>query len=174
MQPPSDHKLELTFAHLSPIRLGVNQIEVVYAYTPPLHAPNIEHRLPISPTQAVKRWTQGRLQASAGPDIARFIIRDAKVVEEKLPTTGGFLGYFTIDQGARYDATLDVLLEIVDGRGKRHAFTEATANYTQTVPEDISINERENYWFGLMENLLKIFDQEMETAIHNHLSDFLR
>ncbi len=172
--PPTGHQPELTFAHLPPIRLGVDRIEIVYAYTPPMRAPNVEHRLPTSPMEAAKHWAEERLQASAGPAIARFIIRNAKVVEEKLPTTGGFLGYFTIDQGARYEATLDVFLEIVDGKGKRLAFAEAKANYTQTVPEDMSINERESYWFRLTENLLKSFDQEMGAAIREHLSDFLR
>ena len=128
----------------------------------------------LSPMEAAKHWAEERLRASVGPAIARFIIRDAKVVEEKLPTTGGFLGYFTVDQEARYEATLDVLLEIVDGEGKRLAFAEAKAHHTQTVPEDLSINERESYWFGLTENLLKSFDQEMETAIRGHLAGFLR
>lgn len=172
--PPTGHQPELTFAHLSPIRLGVDRIEIVYAYAPPMRAPNIEHRLPTSPMEAAKHWAEERLQASAGPAIARFIIRDAKAVEEKLATTGDLLGYFTVDQGARYEATLDVLLEIVDGKGKRLAFAEAKAHYTQTVPENMSINEREGYWFGLTENLLKNFDQEMETAIRDHFSDFLR
>ncbi|MCE2510936.1 MAG: hypothetical protein J4G10_08245 [Alphaproteobacteria bacterium] len=172
--PPSDRQPELTFNHLAPIRLGVDRIEIVHAYAPPLRAPNVEHLLSTPPMDAAKRWAEERLRASVGPATARFTIRDAKVIEEKLPTTGGFLGYFTVEQGARYDATLDVLLEIIDGKGKRIAFAEAAAHYSQTVPEDASINERENYWFQLTENLLKTFDQEMGAAIQSHLAGFLR
>ncbi|MGB1547384.1 MAG: hypothetical protein ACPHIA_02465 [Alphaproteobacteria bacterium] len=172
--PPSDRQPELTFSHLPPIRLGVDRIEIVYAYTPPMRAPNVEHRLPTSPMDAAKRWAEERLQAAVGPAIARFTIRDARVIEEKLPTTGGFMGYFTVEQGARYDATLDVLIEIFDGKGGRLAFAEAKAHYDQTIPEDASVNERENYWFKLTENLMKSFDQQMETAIRSHLGGFLR
>ena len=170
--PPATTHAQLTFAHQEPIRLAVGKVEIAHAYAPPLRAPNVEHRFPTPPMRAAERWAADRLQAMGGDAIARFVILDAKVLEEKLPTTGGVGGYFTIDQSARYTASLSVRLEIVDKKGKRLAFAEAKAFRDQTVPENASVNVREEYWFRLTETLVKDFDREMETAIQAHLAGF--
>lgn len=170
--PPATTHAQLTFGHQTPIRLAVEKVEIVRAYAPPMRAPNVEHRFPTSPMKAAERWAADRLQAMGGTAIARFVILDAKVIEEKLPTTGGLGGYFTIDQSARYTAALSVRLEIIGEKGKRLAFAEAKAFRDQSVPENASVNMREDYWFRLTEALIKDFDREMETAIQAHLAGF--
>jgi len=173
--PPAISQPQLTYAHQAKIHLDVDAIEIVHAYVPPMRAPNVEHLFPTSPMKTVERWATDRL-AAAGTSrtgrTARFVILDAKVVEEKLPTTGGISGYFTVDQGARYTAALEARLEIIDAQGTRRAFAEAKAFRDQTVPENASVNKREDYWFRLTEDLLKDFDREMETAIQTHLAGF--
>lgn len=170
--PPAINQPQLTFAHQVPIRLGVRRIEIVRAYSPPMRAPNVEHRFTTSPAKAAERWATDRLQAAGGDAVARFVILDASVLEEKLPTTGGLGGYFTVDQGARYTANLEVRLDILDSKGVRLAFGEAKAFRDQTVPENASINAREGHWFRLTEDLLKDFDREIQTIIQTHLAGF--
>ena len=173
--PPAPSQPQLTYAHKAPIRLDVNAIKIMPAYTPPMRAPNVEHLFPAPPMRAAKNWGTSRLSAadiSASGATARFVILDAGVIEEKLPTTGGIGGYFTVDQGARYTATLKARLEIIDAQGTRIAFAEATAFRDQTIPENASVNKREDYWFRLTEDLLKDFNREMEAAIQTHLSRF--
>jgi len=172
--PPATNQPQLTYAHQATIRLNVDAIEIVRAYTPPMRTPNVEHLFPTSPMKTAERWATDRLTAAGAPGgaIARFVILDARVVEEKLPTTSGIGGYFTVDQGARYTATLEARLEIIDAQGTRRAFAEARAFRDQTVPENASINKREDYWFRLTEDLLKDFDREMEAAIQTHLAGF--
>ncbi len=172
--PPAISQPSLTFGHLPPIRLGVDRIEILDATQPSMQAPNVEHRFPTPPAKAAERWARDRLHAAVGPATARIVIRNAKVTEEKLPKTSGLTGFFTVDQAARYDATLDVLIEIVDGKGKRLAFAETRVEQSQTVPEDVSVNEREAYWFRLVEALLRTFDAEMEANIRTHLAGYLR
>jgi len=173
--PPATSQPQLTYTHQAKIRLDVDAIEIVHTYAPPMQAPNVEHLFPTSPMKTAERWATDRLVAAGASRTgvtARFVILDARVVEEKLPTTGGIGGYFTVDQGARYTATLEARLEIIDAQGKRRAFAEAKAFRDQTVPENASINKREDYWFLLTEDLLKDFEREMETAIQTHLAGF--
>src|SRR5262245_23291444 len=99
---------DLTYAHLGAIRLAVAHVEIVEAYRPPLAAPNIDHRMPVIPAAALRRWAEDRLAATGeGTARARFTIRDARVTETELPRTEGVRGLFTTDQGQRYDLRME-------------------------------------------------------------------
>ena len=47
---------ELTFAHLTPIKLNVAKINVEVQYKPTLRKPNVEHLFPTPPAEAIKQW----------------------------------------------------------------------------------------------------------------------
>lgn len=170
--PPAP-KLELTYAHLDPINLAVGQVEVVEDYVPPLRDPNIDHLVPVSPTAAARRWAEDRLRSAGGERRAQFVINNAEVIETKLPVERGVRGAVTVDQAARYDATLKVTLEIRDGRGFRVAFATAEASRSATISENLTLRERDLFFFRLVEELVADLNVELEARIGEFLEAYL-
>lgn len=165
---------DITFTHEQPIRLDVARIEVVNEYVPPLNPPNVEHLFPVSIAAAVERWGRDRLQAVGADGVVRIIIRDASVREIDLRRTGGVRGAFTTDQAQRYDGRVEVLVEVSSPRGQRSGSTSAMAQRSQTVPENITLNERDRVYFNLADILLKDIDRELERNISQYLPLFIR
>jgi|APSaa5957512535_1039671.scaffolds.fasta_scaffold21293_4 hypothetical protein len=163
---------DLRFDHLPMIELNVAQIEVVEHYRSPLKAPNVEHELPLAPAKAMRNWARDRLRAVGNNGVARFIIMDASVKAEALVKKKGLKAAFTKDQAARYDARLEAKLEVENTGGLAKGFATATATRQRTIPEGISLNDRDDALYHFVELAAKDFDQVMATNIDRHLSAF--
>ncbi len=165
---------EITFSHLAPIEIAAAQIEIVEDYVPPLAAPNVEHKFPTPPAQAVRQWAKDRLRLVGDDGVLRVIIRDASVIETKLEKTGGVRGAFTVDQSERYDARLAVVVEVRSIRGFQDAFASAIAERSRTVAEDISLYDRELVFFEMTKSMMDDLDAELEKNIRQFLARFVR
>lgn len=172
--PPKQAFPELTWSHLAPFKLDVAEVEVVSEFEPTFKPPHVEHFVPAPPEQAARRWARDRLKAAGAQGRARVIIKDASIKEVPLEVGKDVRGYFTTEQAQRYDAAVEVEIEIRGPRGYRDGYVRARAERTQTVPEDITLNERERVWFELTEGLMKDFDAEMSKNIRQYLGRFLR
>jgi hypothetical protein len=158
-----------------PLRLLVANLEVQSRYTPPLRAPNVDHQFPITPENAMRQWAKDRLVPSGGSQaVARFIVLDASVVEEALPRTSGVRGALTTDQAERYSAKAEAVLEIADPSGRVIGTTEARVSLSRTVPEGVTLNEREKFWYTLTGDLIAQFDREMEATVRRYLVNWLQ
>jgi hypothetical protein len=164
---------ELTFQHLKPLSLNVAKLEIVSAYKPSMSAPNVDHLFHMSPAGALDRWTEDRLRAVGKNGLALFTILEASVTETPLDMKKGIIGTFTKDQSERYDAILEAKLEIFDDDGLSIGFARAKATRSVTVSEDASVNQREQVWFHLTEELVRDIDKELETNISIYLSRWL-
>ncbi|MBV8536994.1 MAG: hypothetical protein JO128_15445 [Alphaproteobacteria bacterium] len=175
--PPQNRFPDLTYAHLGKIRLDVAQISVVSDYKSPFAPPNIEQDMPVLPEKAMRRWATDRLVATGSPGhTAQFVITDAKVTDSKLAKTPGLRGVFTTDQSDRYDTSFAARIVVKAEPGSFGGAGQATASATrsQTVPEGITVNEREKVWFGLVEATMNDLNVELERQIREHLQLFLR
>ena len=164
---------ELTYGHLSQFTLDVADIAVAAKYLPPMQAPNVDHLFPTPPGKALRRWAADRLKAGGRRGSARFVIIDARVTETALKVDKSFTGAFTKQQTRRYDATVEVSLEVLDDRGFRKGFANARVMRSRTLREDASINDRERMWFDLTEALMRDFNAELEKNIRQYLSGYL-
>ncbi|MFQ5972142.1 MAG: hypothetical protein ACE5Q3_07390 [Alphaproteobacteria bacterium] len=161
---------ELTYDHLAPIPLDVAELRIVTAYQPPLDVPNVEHRAPTAPATAARRWAEDRLIATgARGRRAVFTIVNAAIVESELERSSGLRGLLTTDQSERYDAALEVQLEVFSATGKREGLATASARRSRTVAENITLNERERVWFELTEKLMRDLNVELERSIRELL-----
>ncbi|MEJ0072464.1 MAG: hypothetical protein WDO24_31495 [Pseudomonadota bacterium] len=111
----------------------MSRIEVVREYAPPLRAPNVDHEFPVPPMRMAEQWAQDRLTAAGGPGELRYVIKRASVVETSLPRTTGIRGAFTNDQTQRYDAVVEVEIEVRNERGYRDGIVSARAERRQTA-----------------------------------------
>ncbi len=171
--PPQNRFPQLTYGHLEPIRLAVADIRIEQSYRPPLEAPHVEHLMPIAPGVAAQRWASDRLRAAGSDLVAIFTVREASVTEVALPRTKGVKGAFTTDQSERYDARLVVELAVRNARGRTIGIATAEAVRSRTVPEDLSLNERERVWFQMVEQMMQDLNGQLETTIPEALYPYL-
>lgn len=160
---------ELTFSHLPPIRLNVAEIEIVENYVPPLRAPHVEHNFPVTPLAAMRRWAVDRIQAGGETRRGQVIIEDARVVAVPLPVRKGLQGLFYKEQEVRYDATLEARIEVRAERGYRDSYATARILRSRTVPEEMTLIEREQLFFDLTEELMRELNTELEANIRRHM-----
>lgn len=172
---PAPRYADITFQGAPKIGLDVGSIEVVNEYREPLSRPHVEHLVPVNPGRTMERWASDRLTAS-GTQFNRAVLRvkEASIVEEKLRTTTGLRGTFTNEQAERYTATAEAVLEILDNRGSRIGMAEARVQRSRTVPEDITLNDRERAWYELTETTLRDLDATLTRNVQTHLGRFLR
>jgi hypothetical protein len=165
---------ELTWTHLPPLTLDVAEIEIIDATTPTNASPHVEHLFPVTPSQAAQRWARDRLRAGGLANRARFIIQRADVIETSLPRTGGFAGIFTSDQADRYDAVLSVLLEIRSDTSGLLGQVTTEVRKSRTVEEDATLNDRDTAWFEMTDDLMKLFNAEMERNMPIYLGRWMQ
>lgn len=172
--PTPEQKLPgIGFSHLEALRLNVADIEVVSEFKARLQSPNVDHLFPTTPEAALRQWAADRLQPAGKGDTARFIIIDASAIETRLKRDTGLKGTFKKEQSERYEVGVEGSVEILDSRGFRRGFASARASRTRTVPEDITLNDREKVWFEMTEAVMNDFNAELERNIRQHLGGFL-
>ncbi len=156
---------EITFQHKPPIKLDVRDISFEQVYRPPSRPPNVDHLFPVRPAAAAVRWGRDRLRAAGATGRARYVVREASVVEVPLKMESGLKGMMTIDQSERYDARLVVDVHLNSDERRSLGTITVEVVRSQTVAEDISLNEREKVWFDMTEALMRDFDAELEKAL---------
>lgn len=165
---------QISFSHLPPIKLDVARIDVENHYVSPDTKPNVEHLFPVSLAGTAMNWGRDRLKAVGSSGVARLTVDRASVVEVPLKRTTGLQGLFTTDQAERYDGVVRVTLKIFDAGGEERATATATASRSQTVPEDISLDERDKVWFGMTEKMMGTLNNTLEKAIRENLAQWVR
>jgi hypothetical protein len=91
-----------------------------------------------------------------------------------LKRTAGVKGAFTRDQSERYDAVIDMKVEIRDANGDLRVTAESTAKRSRSVSENISLNGREKVWFEMTEAMMGDLNTSLEAQIRKHMNRWLR
>lgn len=171
---PEDRYPPMRFQDLPPIAVNIAKIEVEEQYRPPLKAPNIEHEIPLSPMSVMRNWAQDRLKAVGTAGTGRFIITEASVVREALKKTSGIKGALTRDQDERFTARFKARLVVNTAGGLGSGFAEAFVERSQTVPENMTLKQRDDKLYAFIRAAGKEFNDEMELNIRRHLGPFLQ
>jgi hypothetical protein len=162
------------FSSYGPILLSAGAIDVVDSFRA-LGGNHVEGRSPFPPAEAVRRWAATRLQAAGGPGRVRVIIKDASIVEVALPRTGGVQGYFTNDQAQRYDGRLEVeITGEIPGEAFFRGRTQAVESYSVSVPENISLADREATFLEISNRLIQGLNARLDAGIRKDLAPMVR
>ncbi len=167
-QPAPRQFAELRFGHLPPIRLTASEIQVVEQYRTNAASPHVEAEFPVQPATAAAQWARDRLQAAGGPNVVRVTILNGAVVEVPLKRTTGIKGAFTTDQSERYDATLELKVQILSSGGRELAAVSSRATRSRSVPENVTLAEREKIWFAITEAMMNDLNASLEEQIRLH------
>jgi hypothetical protein len=174
--PPRPIYPEIRFTNQPKLRLDVAAIEVLREFKPTLREPQVEHLFPVPPEVAAEAWARDRLEATnpGSPRRARVRIIDASVKEVPLKKTEGLRGAFTTDQSERYDATIEMAVDILGERGFPERTITARSERSQSVKEGITPNEREQAWYDLTRALMAEIDRELERQMRANFGTYLQ
>lgn len=165
MQNPSNHFADITFEQLPKIRLDVSDVLVENDYDSSDKPPHVERRFPVAPADAAMQWARDRLQATGDHLTFRYIVREASATETNLPKTTGLTGMLTTDQSQRYEVHIRIEMQLLDGN-EALGLANAEARHSVTVPEDITLNDREKAWYKLTKDTMDDLNKQLETTIH--------
>ncbi len=166
--PPRPTFPDIRFTERPPMRIDAAAVDIERQFRPTLRPPNVEHLFPVSPERAMENWARDRLQATGTGRRVRVRIVDASVREVELPRTGGVRGAFTTDQAQRYDATVEMSVDVMGDRGFAERSVTAKAARSRSVPEDITPNDRGKVWYELTKELMADLDVELERQIRSN------
>jgi hypothetical protein len=164
----------LTFEDRPQIRLDVAHVEIVDAYNAPGVAPYVDHLFPQKPEDVAEAWGRDVLRAAGERGMATYTIIDATATQTALPRSTGLSQMFRAEQSDRYDLHIEVKLEVGNPLLASTGYVSAIANRSQTVAEDMTLNEREAVWFQMTESAMRELDQKLEAAIKDTLKPFVR
>ena len=170
---PSSHLPQLTFVHLPPITLQVGDIQITSLVQNGTQAPNVGHRFPLSPKQALIQWAQDRLQLRGTRGTARFTILQADATEKKLRKDEKLTGLFKQQASEQYYTAVKARLEIIDDRGVQRAQVTASAAWQQNIREDASLADRRRIWLELVEKLMGRFNGEIDRGIQRFMTEYV-
>ena len=123
---------------------------------------------------AAEQWARTHLRPVGYANRATVIIRDAHVIETELAKKSGLSGLFTREPSERYDAVLDVEIEIRDSYDRFIGRVTAQITRTQTVLEKTEPEERQTIWAQMTEAMIDDLDQEIARQMRAHLTTFVR
>ena len=172
--PPPPRFPPLSFRTGTPITLDVRSVDVRDEYNPPLRAPNVEHQFPETPATAVRQWAIDRLKPTGGANTAVLTLKKASAVEQALATETGVTATFTKQQATKVTGTIEAVLAIRGADGRQVATTDARVSRSTTLPEEMSLNERDVALYNFNKDLLTSFDQQMTQNIEQYLGGYLR
>ena len=170
---PSRDSTAPSFAHLPPLVFDLERIEVVERGTAP-HPSDVDHLFPIPPAVAARLWVEDRLRASGHVGVLRVTIDEASARSTPFATNKNLEGLLTEEQAERIDARLRVTIEAIDGNGEVNGSATAEAERSRTLPEGITLAERERHYDEIVGALLHDYNTSQEQAIRKYLGLYLR
>ena len=165
---------DIRFTDQPKLRLTVAAVDIQDEFHPTFQPPNVEHLFPVPPLRAAENWARDRLQAAGGTRRLRVRITDASVKETELPRTKGLTGAFTTDQAQRYDATVEMSIDLLNERGFPERTISAKASRSQSVAEGITPNQRDEAWYALTKDLMAELDKELERQMRANFTFYLQ
>lgn len=173
--PPLRHKFaDVTFQHLGALNLDVGSVQVEEAYRPADHPDDMGAEYPQAPISAVAQWAHDRLHAVGARGQATYTVVEAKATRTPLPRSTGLSAALNKDQSDRYDLAIEIRLDAFNPIiGKSGSLTERVTR-SQTVAEDLTLNQREVVLFNLLDDAMKDLNARLEQSIPQYMGPLLR
>jgi hypothetical protein len=164
---------EITFAHLPAFKLDVAQVEVHNDYSSG-DPSDIASEYPEPPARVAAQWAKDRLTAVGQRGQATYSVVSAQATKTALPRSEGMQAVLKTDQSDRYDLNIKVKLDVGSPILQRTGTVTAEASRSQTVAENMTLNQREIVLFNLLDETMRDLNGQLEKVIPQYLSPFLR
>ena len=162
----------LSFDNLPEIRLDVAELQIIPAYAATKRRPQVDHLFHTPPQDALRNWARAKIKAAGNARRAMVVVRQASVIEVPLRTKKGVRGALTNEPSERYEAVIEVELEIRDDTGKRVGWMTTRVSRQRSVQEGISEPERMVFWQKLTGELVADLARAFDRRVSEHLSKY--
>lgn len=173
--PPARQRFpDITFQHLAPIKLDVAQVVIESAYRSTDNPDDNGADYPELPEKLMADWARDRLQAVGQRGQATFTVVSARAVRVPLPRASGIDAALKKEQSDRYELTLTAKIEAGNPLLKKSGTVTETVTRSQTVAEDLTLNQREVVLFNLLDAAMKDLNTRLEQSIAQYLAPLIR
>ncbi len=175
-KPPVFVPERFPFSDKPPLVFDLAHIEIVKPTAPTAPAASLpESRpAPVPLGAALDAWAAERLRAAGRAGTLRLVLREASAVVIPLETDAGLEGLFTAEQAERLELRLSAVIEIVDESGALRGHASAAVRRTRTLPEGLTLDERERLYREAADALLADYDSYQEQSIRRYLGAWLQ
>ncbi len=170
---PAPIPREVNFKRYQPIMLNVGKIDFIEEYKSPMRDPNVDHLMPVTPTEAMKKWTDDRLRVAGMNKALQVIVKDASVIATPLPKPGGLQGVVSMGNDRKYDAILNVEMRIYGDGAMSEASIEVTATQSITISETATLNERDAMYRRMVFNLMETINAQLEKNMFQYFGNYI-
>lgn len=161
---------------LPQFNLAVAEIKIVPAYAPGPGA-TAEQAVPFAPSAALETWAKTHLQAKGPRGQAWIVIRDASISAKKVaPRTANWRDWFRRQPVERYDAVLELEVQIKDDAGRTRAQTVARATHARFLMDDFRDYQRERttQLQALSDEIIAAALKRLEADVRTNLAQWVR
>lgn len=161
---------------LPQFNLAVAEIQIVPAYAPPPGA-GAESAVPFAPKTALETWARTHVQAVGRRWQAWIVIRDASITARRVPAkTSSWRDWFRRQPVERYDAVLELELQIRDDAGRVRAQTVARATHARFLMDDYRDyrQERIDQLQRLSDEIIAAALKRLEIELRTNLARWVR
>jgi hypothetical protein len=161
---------------LPQFKLAVAEIQIVPAYAAPPGA-GADTAVPFAPKTALELWAKTHVQAAGRQGQAWIVIRDASISARKVaPQTGTWRDWFRRQPVERYDAVLELELQIRDDAGRIRAQTVARAAHARFLMDDYRDyrRERATQLQALTDEIIAAALKRLEGEVRTNLARWVR
>src|SRR5690606_36052429 len=126
-----------------------------------------------APAEAVRRWAERRIHPVGASGRALVIIHDAMLAQIPLARTTGITGYLTTDQSDEYRVRLDVEVAVDGLPFVAPASARAFAERARTVAENVTLQQRDEVMYRLVEEAMIAINSELERQIYAGFGSYI-
>jgi hypothetical protein len=173
----ADREVEAPPAPVLPqFNLAVAEIQVIPAYAPG-PGTSAEQAVPFAPKAALETWAKTHVRARGRTGTAAIVIRDASISAKKVPPrTANWRDWFRRQPVERYDAVLELELQIKDDAGRIRAQTVARAAHARFLMDDHRDYQRERttQLQALTDEIIAAALKRLEGEVRTNLARWVR
>jgi hypothetical protein len=161
---------------LPQFNLAVAEIQVVPAYAPGPGSPT-EQAVPFAPKAALETWAKTHLRATGRQGQAWIVIRNASISAKKVPPrTANWRDWFRRQPVERYDAVLELEVQIKDDAGRTRAQTVARATHARFLMDDFRDyqSERTTQLQALSDEIIAAALKRLDGEVRVNLARWVR
>lgn len=161
---------------LPQFNLAVAEIKIVPAYAPGPGA-TAEQAVPFAPRAALETWAKTHVQAKGRQGQAWIVIRDASISAKQVPArTRNWRDWFRRQPVERYDAVLELEVQIKDDSGRTRAQTVARATHARFLMDDFRDYQRERttQLQALSDEIIAAALKRLESEVRTNLAQWVR
>jgi hypothetical protein len=165
----------LAFANKSVLNVDATSLDLKIENVPPREYPHMGYRSQVRFDDTAREWAAAHFMLTGkSVNQLRVTIRKGDIVEKLLPVKKGIKGWFTKDQSAEYEATLDVELSIVDVNGMVLTSASGKSTSTRTVSEGTTDADKQQVWTGMIVAAFDALDNELQPQVRQVMAQFIR